>query len=53
MMPDRNLAQNLQVLVSTLDTMRRTRNPKRVINLLFRNQVIITGVQPAPRNPWI
>lgn len=51
LMPDRNLSQNLQVLVSTLDTMRRTRNPKRVINLLFRNQVIITDAPSAAGSP--
>lgn len=49
-MPDRQLSKNLQVLVSVLEEMHKTGNPRRNINLLFRNQVIITGEdrKPAP-----
>lgn len=49
-MPDRELSRNLQVLSTTLDKMRQNRNPRRNINLLFRNQVIITG-NPEPAKP--
>ena len=41
-MPDRDLSRNLQILVSTLETMVKNKNPRRNINLLFKNQVIIT-----------
>lgn len=43
-MPDRDLSRNLQVLVSTLEKMLKEQNPRRNINLLFKNQVIITGI---------
>lgn len=46
-MPDRELSRHLQVLSTTLEEMRKNRNPRRNINLLFRNQVIIKG-DPAP-----
>ena len=46
-LPDRELSRNLQVLAATLEEMRKNNNPRRNINLLFRNQVIITG-NPEP-----
>jgi len=48
-MPDRELSKNLQVLSTTLEEMRKNNNPRRNINLLFRNQVIITGSPEPPR----
>ena len=48
-MPDRELSRNLQVLATTLEEMRKNQNPRRNINLLFRNQVIITGNPDPPR----
>jgi len=48
-MPDRELSRNLQVLATTLEEMRKNNNPRRNINLLFRNQVIITGSPEPPR----
>lgn len=48
-MPDKELSKNLQVLSTTLEKMRKNRNPKRNINLLFRGQVIITGNTALPR----
>jgi hypothetical protein len=51
-MPDRELSRNLQVLAATLGEMRKNNNPRRNINLLFRNQVIITGnPKPEPEPP--
>lgn len=47
-MPDRQLSKNLQVLVSVLEEIQKTGNPRRNINLLFRNQVIITGEDRKP-----
>ena len=47
-MPDRELSRNLQVLATTLAEMHKNNNPRRNINLLFRNQVIITG---SPSHP--
>lgn len=41
-MPDRDLTRNLQILSSTLEKLLKSQNPKRNINLLFSNQVIIT-----------
>ena len=41
-MPDRDLSRNLQILIATLEKMLKSQNPRRNINLLFRNQVIIT-----------
>ena len=50
-MPDRQLSKNLQVLVSVLEEIQKTGNPRRNINLLFRNQVIITGEDRKPSPP--
>ena len=47
-MPDHQLSKNLQVLVSVLEEIHKTGNPRRNINLLFRNQVIITGEDRKP-----
>ena len=41
-MPDQNLPRSLQVLATTLERMFKSHNPRRNINLLFKNQVIIT-----------
>lgn len=50
-MPDRELSRNLQVLTATLEDLRKTQNPRRNINLLFRNQVIITADPEPPAAP--
>lgn len=47
-MPDQHLSKNLQVLVSVLEELHKTGNPRRNINLLFNNQVIITGEERKP-----
>ena len=48
-LPDRELSRHLQVLSTTLEEMRKNNNPRRNINLLFRNQVIITGNPEPPK----
>lgn len=48
-LPDRELSRHLQVLATTLEEMRKNNNPCRNINLLFRNQVIITGNPDPPK----
>ena len=48
-LPDRELSRHLQVLATTLEEMRKNNTPRRNINLLFRNQVIITGNPEPPK----
>ena len=50
-MPDRQISKSLQVLVSVLEDIHKTGNTRRNINLLFRNQVIITGEDRKPAQP--
>ncbi|MBO4630609.1 MAG: FtsQ-type POTRA domain-containing protein [Lentisphaeria bacterium] len=52
-MPNQELSKNLQVLSTTLEKMRKSKNTKRNINLLFQGQVIITDSRLLPEKAYI
>lgn len=52
-MPNSKLSKNLQVLAATLEKMRKSGSSKRNINLLYHNQVIITGSPAVSRKTCV